>query len=129
MFLPEFDRDYLLEKSYHFEEKIDISTGQKGLIIKNWVLPIGKFNFQSVDLLVLIPNGYPEIRPDMWYFSPAILLASTNQPARQTQVNINFSGQNWQRWSRHFPANEWRSGIDGIHTYLKKIEAALELAS
>jgi len=128
MFLPEFDRDYLLEKGYQFEEKIDISTGQKGLIIKHWILPVGKFNFQTVDLLVLIPNGYPEIRPDMWYFNPGIVLDSTNRPARQTEANINFAGLVWQRWSRHFPANEWRSGIDGIHTYLKKVEAALEVA-
>lgn len=129
MFLPEFDRDYLLEKGYLFEEKTDPNTGQKGLIIKNWNLPLGRFNFQVVDLLVIIPNGYPDIKPDMWYFNPAILLATTNRPARQTQVNINFSGLVWQRWSRHFPDSEWRSSIDGIHTYLKKIEAALEVAS
>jgi len=129
MFLPEFDRDYLLEKGYQFEEQIDPSTGQKGLIIKNWTLPIGKFNYQSVDLLVLIPNGYPEIRPDMWYFNPGIFLATTNQLAKQTQININFVGLVWQLWSRHFPASEWRSSVDGIHTYLKKIEAALEVAT
>lgn len=129
MFLPEFDREYLLAKGYLFEEKIESNTGRKGLIIKNWILPVGKFNFQTVDLLVLIPNGYPEIRPDMWYFNPPILLASTHQQARQTQVNINFIGLVWQRWSRHFPASEWRSSVDGIHTYLKKIEAALEVAT
>lgn len=127
MFLPEFDTDYLLEKGYQFEEKID--TNRNGLIIRNWVLPSGKFNFQTSDLLILIPNGYPEVRPDMWYFNPALLLASSNRPARQTQANINFEGKIWQRWSRHFPANEWRSGVDGIHTYLKKIEVALGNAS
>ena len=127
MFLPEFDRDYLLEKGFQFEEKID--ANRNGLIIRNWLLPVGKFNLQTSDLLILMPNGYPEVRPDMWYFNPAILLAPSNRPARQTQVNINFEGKAWQRWSRHYPANEWRSGIDGIHTYLKKVQIALENAS
>jgi hypothetical protein len=127
MFLPEFDRDYLLEKGYQFEEKID--ANRNGLIIRNWLLPVGKFNIQTADLLILAPNGYPEVRPDMWYFNPAILLAPSNRPARQTQANINFEGKVWQRWSRHYPANEWRSGVDGIHTYLKKVHTALETAS
>lgn len=127
MFLPEFDRDYLLDKGYQFEEKID--ANRNGLIIRNWLLPTGKFDMQTSDLLILIPNGYPEVRPDMWYFNPAILLAPSNRPARQTQVNINFEGKAWQRWSRHYPANEWRSGVDGIHTYLKKVQIALESAS
>lgn len=127
MFLPEFDKDYLTGKGYQFEEKID--ANRNGLIIKDWVLPLGKFNYQKADLLILIPNGYPEIKPDMWYFNPGLILASTNLLARQTQANLNFEGKTWQRWSRHFPANEWRSGIDGIHTYLKKIQTALENAS
>lgn len=127
MFLPEFDKDYLTEKGYQFEEKID--ANRNGLIIRNWVLPVGKFNYQKSDLLILIPNGYPEIKPDMWYFNPGLLLASTNLLARQTQANLNFEGKAWQRWSRHFPSNEWRSGVDGIHTYLKKIQIALETAS
>lgn len=127
MFLPEFDRDYLLEKGYQFEEKVDAE--RKGLIIRNWTLPVGRFNFQASDLLIIIPNGYPEVRPDMWYFTPPILLSPSNRPARQTQVNINFDGKIWQRWSRHYPANEWRSGVDGIHTYLKKVQVALENAS
>lgn len=127
MFLPEFDRDYLMEKGYQFEEKID--ANRNGLIIRNWILPDGKFNLQMSDLLILIPNGYPEVRPDMWYFDPAILLAPANRPARQTQANITFEEKVWQRWSRHYPANEWRSGVDGIHTYLKKVQTALETAS
>jgi len=127
MFLPEFDRDYLLEKGYQFEEKID--ANRNGLILRNWLLPVEKYNLLTSDLLILIPNGYPEVRPDMWYFNPAILLAPSNRPARQTQISINFEGKAWQRWSRHYPANEWRSGIDGIHTYLKKVQTALESAS
>lgn len=127
MFLPEFDRDYLNDKGIQFEEIVD--SGRNGLVIKNWLLPESRFQIPHSDLLIIIPSGYPEIRPDMWFFHPAILLSPSNRPARQTQATINFGGKIWQRWSRHFPANEWRSGIDGIHTYLKKVQSALEIAS
>ena len=79
--------------------------------------------------MIILPNGYPEVRPDMWYFNPALLLVPSNSLAKQTQANINFEGKIWQRWSRHYPANEWRCGIDGIHTYLKKVQTALENAT
>lgn len=127
MFLPEFDREYLVAKGHQFEEKPD--ANRNGLIIRNYELPKGKFNHERADLLILIPQGYPDTRPDMWYFFPAILLAPSNRPARQTQATINFEGKTWQRWSRHYPANEWRPGIDGIHTYLKKIDTALATAT
>lgn len=126
MFLPEFDREYLFDKGYIFEEITE--ANQNGLIIRNWILPSDRFNLEASDLLILIPQGYPDIKPDMWYFNPAILLSPLNENARQTQCNITFNEKMWQRWSRHFPANEWRSGIDGIHTYLKKVQIALEIA-
>jgi len=127
MFLPEFDREYLISKEYQFEEKID--TGRNGLIIRNYELPKGKYNQDRSDLLIIIPPGYPDTRPDMWYFFPAILLTPGNRPARQTQATLSFEEKTWQRWSRHYPADQWRSGIDGIHTYLKKIDTALHVAT
>jgi hypothetical protein len=127
MFLPEFDKNYLTQKEYLFDELVD--SNRNGLIIKDWILPWGKFNLTKSDLLIIIPPGYPEVKPDMWYFNPDILIAPNNKPPRQTQVKITFAGRSWQRWSRHFPANEWRSGIDAIHTYLKRIQLALETAS
>ncbi|WP_298247269.1 E2/UBC family protein [uncultured Christiangramia sp.] len=126
MFLPEFDREYLISKGYQFEEIVE--GNRNGLIIKNYMLPSGKYNHERSDLLILIPQGYPDARPDMWYFNPPILLKPSNRPARQTQATITFEGKTWQRWSRHYPANEWRSGIDGIHTYLKKVKTALSVA-
>lgn len=127
MFMPEFDREYLISKGYQFEEKVD--GVRNGLIIRNYELPKGKYNYEKSDLLILIPKGYPDTRPDMWYFFPAILLAPSNRPARQTQATIPFEGRIWQRWSRHYPANQWRPGVDGIHTFLKKIDVALQVAT
>jgi len=127
MFLPEFDKDYLVSKGYQYTEIVD--AGRNGLIIQNYPLPIGKYNYEKSDLLIIIPPGYPDTRPDMWYFSPAILLVPGNRPARQTLATIQFDRKKWQRWSRHYPATEWRSGADGIHTYLKKVDKALKIAT
>jgi hypothetical protein len=127
MFLPESDRAYLVSKGYEFEEFPD--ANRYGLIIRNYELPKSKFNQERADLLILIPPGYPDTRPDMWYFFPAILLSPSNTPARQTQATINFAGKTWQRWSRHYPPNEWRPGSDGVHTYLKIIDTALVAAT
>lgn len=126
VFLPEFDREYLNSKGYSFEEIVD--GGNNGLIIRNFELPNNKYNHEIANLLIFIPQGYPETRPDMWYFSPEILLKPNNSSPKATESRQNFNGVTWQRWSRHYPAEEWRQGVDGIHTYLKKIKVALESA-
>ena len=127
MFLPESDRDYLTSKGISYELKTQGNTN--GLIIKDWILPQDKFNIKTADLLILIPPGYPDVHPDMWYFSPAILLKPDNRFPRQTNASINFDGRNWQRWSRHLSGENWRSTSDGIHTYLKKVINALLIAA
>lgn len=126
MFLPEFDKDYLNSKEYRYEE-IE-SAGKKGLIIHDYVLPENKYNVEKSDLLILFKPGYPDIPIDMWYFNPEVLLLPDNKKAAQTNVNINFNNMTWQRWSRHFPKTEWRAGRDGIHTFLKRVNKALEVA-
>lgn len=126
MFLPEFDRDYLQSKDYEFRE---IEIGQKkGLIITDYPLPERKYNVETSDLLILFKPGYPDIPLDMWYFNPAILLVPNNKQPSKADHTITFDGRIWQRWSRHFPKSEWRSGRDGIHTFLKRIDNALQIA-
>jgi hypothetical protein len=126
MFLPEADRDYLDAKGFHYEQKTIAQIN--GLIIRNWKLPEGKYNKLFTDLLILIPKGYPDVHPDMWYFYPHILLLPNNRPAKATESQYNFDGIIWQRWSRHMAAGDWRSGVDGIHSFLQKVKIALEIA-
>jgi hypothetical protein len=127
MFLPESDREYLASKAITYELKS--LNGTNGLIIKDWVLPLDKYNRETADLLILIPPGYPDVHPDMWYFSPAILLKPNNAYPRQTNAQINFDAREWQRWSRHLSPGEWRSTTDGIHTFLQKVINALVIAT
>jgi len=124
MFLPESDRDYLTAKGIQFEQK---TIGRlNGLLIKNWKLPEGKYDHACSDLLILVPPGYPDVHPDMWYFDPPILLLPNNTNAIATDGKYSFDGKVWQRWSRHLAPGEWRSSIDGIHTFLQKVNIALE---
>lgn len=127
MFIPEFDRDYLTERDYAFQEIID--GNNKGLVIKDWVLPDSKFTIDRSDLLILMPDGYPDVPPDMFYFFPALYLKSSNRFPRATETFVPFNNIQWQRWSRHLGAEAWRRGIDGLHTYLKRIDEALKVAS
>lgn len=129
MVIPEADRDYLTDKGFEFEEK-EYPNGVKGVLIKGLALPDHKFTLPKSNLLIILPPGYPDVPPDMFYFSPPLLLQPANRFARATESMMSF-GDNiqWQRWSRHLPPNHWRRQVDGIHTYLKRIEEALNKAS
>ena len=126
MFLPEFDRDYLTSKEYNFQE-IE-SGGKKHLLISDYKLPEGKYNVDKSDLLIILRPGYPDIPMDMWYFNPAILLIPNDKQPSKADQTITFNNKTWQRWSRHFPKTEWRAGSDWIHTFLKRVDKALEIA-
>jgi len=125
-FLPESDRNYLMDKNIRYREAID--NGKKGIVLIDFELPKDKYNNDKVDLLILFPKGYSDIPPDMFYLYPGVKLKPNMQLAKATNVSIVFEQKKWQRWSRHFQKTDWRPGIDGIHTYLKKIETALRIA-
>lgn len=124
-FLPEKDREYLDAKGIVYEEHVQGS--QKGVILKGFSLPSGRFDAEAADVLILLPPGYPDAPPDMFYTLPWLKLAGRGCYARRADQPFNFNGQRWQRWSRH--NNEWRPGADGIWTMIKRVEHALELAA
>ena len=123
--LPMKCRRYLIKRGICFEEHEEGS--QKGVILKAFVLPTGRFDAPSADILVLLPSGYPDTPPDMFYAIPWLKLASSNSYPNRANRSFEFSGRKWQRWSRH--NNEWRAGVDGIWTMIKRIETALEQAA
>ena len=124
-FLPDADREYLDAKGIVFEEIEDGST--KGVILKERPLPDGCFDAGAVDVLILLPAGYPDAAPNMFYLLPWVKLTSNGQYPRKANKPVTFAGKSWQRWSRH--NSEWRPGIDGIWTMLKRIVDALEKAA
>jgi len=123
--LPLKCRRYLVERGMKFDE-VEIS-GQKAVILRGVVLPAGRFDSAAADILILLPAGYPDSPPDMFYALPWLRLARTRTHPRRADQAYNFAGQNWQRWSRHNDA--WRPGVDGIWTMVKRVEAALQEAA
>ena len=123
-FLPSKDRKFLESKGFSFRE---ISDGaQKGLVIDSFLIkPDGKFSVSSSSLLVILPTGYPDVPPDMFYFQPELRLSLTNAYPAQADLLEGHFGQVWQRWSRHAPASEWRVGVDNLQSYLQRVLTAL----
>jgi hypothetical protein len=124
-FLPPADRGYLTSKGICFEEVEEGS--QNGLILKRWSLPGGRFDTAEADILIILPPGYPDVAPDMFHLLPWVKLKQSNTYPRKADCSVTFHGQNWQRWSRH--NTDWRPGVDGIWTMLKRVETALAEAA
>lgn len=123
--LPPEDRDYLVSQGIAFEEHSE--AGFKAVVLKARSLPAGRFDADQADILILLPPGYPDCAPDMFYLLPWVRLASTLRYPNAADQSHQFAGNRWQRWSRHNTA--WRPGIDGVWTMLRRIERALEIAA
>lgn len=124
--LPSRCRRYLVDRSVSFQEVQDGT--HKGVVLQRLSLPAGRFDASAADILILLPAGYPDHPPDMFYAKPWLKLASSSgrYPKAADQA-FTFGGQSWQRWSRH--NNSWRPGVDGIWTMLKRVETALAEAA
>jgi len=119
--LPRRDVAYLESRNITFEECSE--SGQSGVILIGVPLPAGKFTSDVADVLIMLPAGYPDSPPDMFYCTPWLKLRASGTDPRAANVTHAFAGKTWQRWSRH--NNEWRPGVDGLHTMVKRIELAL----
>ena len=122
MTLPEQDMAYLLERDVPYE--ITAESGMTCVVFQAWSLPKG-FDRGASDLLIRLSPGYPDIQPDMWWFSPAVLRAD-GKHLPNTNVTEQYLGRSWQRWSRHFPGGQWNPGIDGLGSYLALIRQDME---
>lgn len=122
MMLPDSDTDFLRERNY--PHVINVESGMTCVVFPDWGLPTGYDNV-SADLLIRLPAGYPDVAPDMWWFSPAIRLKD-GRTVQATEVTEVYLGRQWQRWSRHLQPGQWKSGIDGLESYLALIMNVLE---
>ena len=103
--------------------EVSVEGGMTCVVIKGWQLPQG-YDREESDLLVRLPSGFPDVAPDMWWFTPAVKLAN-GTTVQATDMVENHVGRTWQRWSRHFQPGQWRSGIDGLENYLALIQSEL----
>jgi E2/UBC family protein E len=119
--LPEADTQYLSERDIAHQVVIEGST--TSIIFPGWSLP-GGYDRTESDLLIRLQAGYPDIPPDMWWFDPAIRLA-TGQQVAGTEASESHLGRSWQRWSRHLRPDQWQSGRDGLEGFLALIRREL----
>jgi hypothetical protein len=118
------DKDFLVRKGYRYE------TFQHGamlaLIIFDFPLPSG-YQIDRANLLILLPGGFPEAAPDMWWFDPWVRLANGSDPASASVIE-QIGGRSWQRFSRHFGGVRWMAGRSGVESYVTLIRSDLAKA-
>lgn len=105
------------------ERGLDFSTyrgeGETTLLIfHNYPLPDG-YSAETVELLIVVPDQYPDAALDMWWVYPWITFTNGARPANADvqQVFPGFEPEPtrlWQRFSRHPP---WRES-DDLRTFL-----------
>ena len=122
MKLPQFDINYLSERGVDHE--ITSESSMICVMMPEWLLPSG-FDRDVADLLIRLNSGYPDVPPDMWWFSPSVHLEN-GQALPATDVMERYLGRDWQRWSRHFNNGQWLSGIDGLESFLALIRQDME---
>lgn len=124
-FLPEKDRNYLQSHDHDYREVIE--NGQRGIVLHGYSIPGESLNASQADCLLLLPPGYPDVPPDMFYLSPWLQVKSGGHYPQCADQPFMFNNTRWQRWSRH--SQEWRPGKDGIWTMLRRMERAMTEAA
>ncbi len=87
------------------------------LILPNTALP-DDWSPRSVDLLILIPNGYPVAALDMFFVDPAVKIADGRQPDRGNHYETFFE-KNWQRFSWHYQNHKWDPSHDTMSSHIR----------
>ena len=122
MTLPQSDVVDLTDRCVAHE--VETESGMLCVVMPEWPLPEG-LDRDATDLLVRLSPGYPDVAPDMWWFSPAVHLAN-GRALPATNVVETYLGRQWQRWSRHFTNGQWQSGVDGLASFLALIRQDLQ---
>jgi hypothetical protein len=124
--LPEAECEFLQEKGWDVEFwQNPVSTQQHErhlLIVKNFDLG-EHYNPRTVDLLIKVPQGFPQAAPDMFWVYPRVTKTSGQQPA-QAEYMETILDRTWQRFSRHYSSG-WHPIAGGLRTHFAFIRAAL----
>jgi Prokaryotic E2 family E/Multiubiquitin len=81
------------------------------------------YNVGAASVAFMIPPSYPTTEFDMMYFYPA-LSRKDSQPIGALNFQA-LDAKNFQRWSRHRNAGDWRSGIDNLETHVLSVQSWL----
>ncbi|WP_145581924.1 multiubiquitin domain-containing protein [Yersinia vastinensis] len=116
--LLETDEKYLNDMEYRWETCF--SNQSRWLIINDYLLPEG-YNQKSIQLALLIPEGYPISMLDMFYVFPPLKLTNGLEiPA--THITAVVDQNTFQGWSRHRP---WDPATDTVISQLAMANGCL----
>ena len=99
---------------------------QHFLILKDYELPEGIYNVNKCNILVIIPNNYPDAGNDMFWVHPELYRSD----GKQIPAAFKFGGNDarhhdnkeYCRWSRHWDNNQrWNPSEDGISTIINRL--------
>ena len=93
------------------------------VVLKRQRLPEG-YNSETADVLIQLPDGFPDVEPDMFWTDPILTLRDGSSRPPRTEQDERHLGRVWQRWSRHIRGH-WRPGIDTIRSYVAYIHQCL----
>jgi hypothetical protein len=119
--LPPHDKAFLEDRQ--IAHTVQPESGMICLVFHAWSVPPG-YQQTETDLLLRLASGYPDVPPDMWWCAPGLVLADGTRP-QATEVTETYLGRSWQRWSRHFQANQWQSHLDGLESYLARVRGEM----
>ena len=125
MKLPEPDAVYLERAG--IQHRVFEEGGMLNVELLGFPLPTG-LNAHHASVLFRLSPSYPDTPPDMWWIIPHLTAVGGGQiPA--TEVIETIDGRSWQRWSRHLDPTAWRSGIDGLESYVRLLRNELSSAA
>lgn len=118
--LPEADRDFL---GAAYPDHTATRVGdQVHIVFKGF--PLARYNPKNADLLIIVPNGYPNTKLDMFWTHPDVALPNGGVP-HKADVHEEHGGRTWQRWSRHIADGRWRPGVDNLRSYMTTVKTEL----
>ncbi len=99
----------LLQKKYGV---LEVGSSLNYVLFKEFRLPEG-WNREYIELLVLIPGGYPITPPDNFYVTPGLRTKAGSNPGSYSEGQ-NHIGRIWGVFSVHVNTNTWSPLADNL---------------
>lgn len=115
------DTDYLEGRWPGY--RVERHGNQVLVALPDYQLPEG-FSPQVVDLLVIVPFGFPDTQPDMFWVYPRVTLHG-HAPLTSESTG-NFFDRTWQRFSRHLGPGAWNPSQDNLQSWIAFIGTMLD---
>lgn len=109
-------------KSQDYDIEVSESSSEICIVFKNYPLPIGIWNRDKSDLLVITNAAYPNSKMDMFWVTPGLTLKD-GRPPEAGNTQENHGGKDWQRFSWH--PGPWDPARDNLVTYLEVVNHRL----